>query len=210
MLFRTLQVEFMNIVKADFIISNTDLAKCPNADRPEFAFIGRSNVGKSSLINMLANKKELAKTSSTPGKTQLINHFNINDCMYWVDLPGYGYAKVSKSQRSAWRKMIYNYLENRENLLCLFVLIDSRHSPQSVDLEFLATLGERGIPFAIFFTKSDKSKQAEVQRNINDFNKALLKSWEELPPQIVTSAKKHRGKDKVLLFIEEQIAATKK
>jgi len=200
----------MNIVKADFIISNTDLAKCPNADRPEFAFIGRSNVGKSSLINMLANKKELAKTSSTPGKTQLINHFNINDSMYWVDLPGYGYAKVAKTQRSAWKKMIYNYLEQRENLICLFVLIDSRHSPQVVDLEFIANLGQRGIPFTILFTKSDKSKQAEVQKNINAFNKKLLEQWEALPPQIVTSAKKYRGKDKVLDFIEEQVLLAKK
>ncbi len=210
MLFRTLHLEFMNIVKADFIISNTDLAKCPKPDRPEFAFIGRSNVGKSSLINMLANKKELAKTSSTPGKTQLINHFNINDNMYWVDLPGYGYAKVAKTQRAAWKKMIYNYLEQRENLICLFVLIDSRHSPQAVDLEFIANLGQRGIPFTILFTKSDKSKQAEVQKNISTFNKKLLEQWEELPPQIVTSAKKYRGKDKVLDFIEEQVLLAKK
>lgn len=194
----------MNIVKAEFIISNTDLAKCPIADRPEFAFIGRSNVGKSSLLNMLANKKELAKTSSTPGKTQLINHFNINDSMFWVDLPGYGYAKVAKTQRHAWKKMIWTYLEERVNLCCLFTLIDSRHSPQQVDLDFIADLGKRAIPFAIIFTKSDKSNQAEVQKNIHAFNQALLQEWEDLPPMILTSAVKHRGKDKVLSFIEEQ------
>lgn len=193
----------MIIRKADFVISNTDWQKCPNADRPEFAFIGRSNVGKSSLINMLAIKKELAKTSATPGKTQLINHFNINDEMYWVDLPGYGYAKVSKQQRAAWKKMIYEYLENRQTLLCLFVLIDSRHKAQEVDLEFLKSLGEKNIPFAILFTKSDKSTQSEVQKNINSFNTELLKHWEDLPAMILTSANKGRGRDKVLEFMSE-------
>lgn len=179
------------------------MEQCPAGDRPEFAFIGRSNVGKSSLINMLANIKDLAKTSSSPGKTQMINHFNINrNEMYWVDLPGYGYAKVSKKQRQSFQSMIWNYLEQRENLVNLFALIDSRHKPQQIDLDFINDLGERQIPFAIVFTKSDKSKQADVQKNINEFNSALMKNWEELPPMFLTSAVKKRGGQQIFEFMD--------
>jgi len=196
----------MNIKKAEYLISNSQWTKCPNPDRPEFAFIGRSNVGKSSLINMLTNKKGLAKTSATPGKTQLINHFNINEKMYWVDLPGYGYAKVSKKQRNSWMKMIWNYLEERENLVNLFVLIDSRHKPQKVDLEFINELGQKEVPFSVVFTKTDKSKQRDVQLNMNAFQKELLNWWEELPPIFRTSAVKGLGKKEMLSFIEEIVA----
>lgn len=194
----------MRIKQAEYLISSPRVELCPASDRPEFAFIGRSNVGKSSLINMLANQKELAKTSGSPGKTQMINHFKINrEELYWVDLPGYGYAKVSKKQRGSFQKMIWNYLEERENLRCLFALIDSRHKPQQIDLDFINQLGERGIQFAIVYTKSDKSKQTEVQRNVNAFNTELLKNWEELPPMFLTSAVKKRGKDNMLEFMDE-------
>lgn len=195
--------KIMEVKKAIFIISNTEVEKCPKPDMPEVAFIGRSNVGKSSLINMLSNKHELAKISSTPGKTQLINHFLINDNMYWVDLPGYGYAKVSKQNRAAWKKMIWNYIENRTNLLTVFVLIDSRHSPQKVDIDFINTLGEKGVPFTIIFTKTDKEIQRVVAKNINDFTTALSKSWESLPQLFRTSAVKRSGRDKVLAYIHE-------
>ncbi len=192
----------MNIKQAKYLISSPRVEQCPKPDRPEFAFIGRSNVGKSSLINMLANQKDLAKTSSSPGKTQMINHFEVNGRnMYWVDLPGYGYAKVSKKQRLSFHNMIWNYLERRENLVNLFILVDSRHRPQQIDLDFINELGQRQIPFAIVFTKSDKSKQSEVQKNINMFNKTLLQTWEELPPMFLTSAVKKKGGEKMLEFM---------
>ena len=197
----------MEIVKAEYLISSPSVDMCPKPDRPEYAFIGRSNVGKSSLINMLTGKKELAKISSAPGKTQLINHFDIvsSDKRKWwlVDLPGYGYAKRSMSQRKAWKKMIEDYIRKRENLVNLFVLIDSRHEPQQNDLTFINQLGEWKIPFAIVFTKSDKSTVKEVANNVNDFIKALLKSWEEPPPYFVTSAVKRTGTKKMLAFITE-------
>lgn len=191
----------MEVKSTEFIISNTDVSKCPKPDKPEVAFIGRSNVGKSSLINMLSHKTDLAKVSSTPGKTQLINHFLINKDMYWVDLPGYGFAKVSQSKRGEWTKMIWNYTESRENLLTLFVLIDSRHTPQQKDLEFINKLGEKGVPFSILFTKADKETQKEVSANVNLFKKALLNYWEELPPIFVTSAVKRLGRKQVLDYI---------
>lgn len=193
----------MEIYSAEFVISNTDVSKCPKPSLPEVAFIGRSNVGKSSLINMLANKKDLAKTSSTPGKTQLINHFILNKNMYWVDLPGYGFAKVSQNQRRQWTKMIWNYIEQRENLMTLFVLIDSRHNPQAIDLEFINTLGEKGIPFTILFTKTDKSTQKEVSANIDEYKHQLLERWETLPPMFGTSAIKRNGRKEILKFMDE-------
>lgn len=192
----------MEVKFAEYLISNVDYEKCPAADKPEFAFIGRSNVGKSSLINMLCNKRELAKVSSTPGKTQLINHFLINKSMYWVDLPGYGFAKVSQSQRSSWTKMIWNYVENRKNLLTLFVLIDSRHSPQKVDLDFINKLGEKGIPLTLLFTKADKETQKQVSQNVQSFRKALLQTWESMPVGFITSAVKRLGRTEVLSYIE--------
>jgi GTP-binding protein len=196
----------MQIKQANYLISSPRVEQCPKPDRPEFAFIGRSNVGKSSLINMLANQKDLAKTSGSPGKTQMINHFEINQQeMYWVDLPGYGYAKVSKKQRQSFHSMIWDYLKGRENLVNLFALIDSRHKPQQIDLDFVNKLGERQVPFAIVYTKSDKSKQSEVQANVNLFNAELLKSWEELPAMFLTSAVKKRGGKQMLAFMSEVI-----
>ncbi len=192
----------MEVKFAEYLISNVDYEKCPAADKPEFAFIGRSNVGKSSLINMLCNKRELAKVSSTPGKTQLINHFLINKSMYWVDLPGYGFAKVSQSQRTSWTKMIWNYVENRKNLLTLFVLIDSRHSPQKADLDFINKLGEKGIPLTLLFTKADKETQKQVSQNVQAFRKALLQTWESMPVGFITSAVKRLGRTEVLSYIE--------
>ncbi|WP_053404017.1 ribosome biogenesis GTP-binding protein YihA/YsxC [Persicobacter sp. CCB-QB2] len=193
----------MKIKSANFVISNTDISKCPKADKAEFAFIGRSNVGKSSLINCLTERKSLAKTSSTPGKTQLINHFEINNNWYLVDLPGYGYAKVSKTSRSKWGKMIEEYLKKRENLLCTFVLVDSRHEPQKVDMEFMNWMGENSIPFVIIFTKSDKQSHTKLQSNIAKYRKIMRKNWEELPTMIATSSDDGRGREDVLDFIEE-------
>lgn len=192
----------MDVKFAEFIISNTDVTKCPKPDKPEVAFIGRSNVGKSSLINMLSLKKDLAKISSTPGKTQLINHFLINKDMYWVDLPGYGFAKVSQSKRADWTKMIWNYVETRSNLLTLFILIDSRHAPQQKDIEFVNKLGEKGVPFSIIFTKADKESQKDVSANVNQFKRALLSYWDELPNIFVTSSVKRLGRKQILDFIE--------
>lgn len=192
----------MEIVHASFVMSNTAVDKCPSAAFPEIAFIGRSNVGKSSLINMLANKKGMAKTSSTPGKTQLINHFVINHHLYWVDLPGYGYAKVSQAQRTAWTKMIWNYIEQRSNLRTLFVLIDSRHTPQPIDIDFINRLGEKQVPFAIIFTKADKESQKEVSKNVQFFKKTLQQHWENIPPIFITSAEKRLGRKQVLDYIE--------
>lgn len=184
-------------------MSNTKWKLCPEPKLPEYAFIGRSNVGKSSLINMLCDRKTLAKTSSTPGKTQLINHFLINENWYLCDLPGYGYAKVSKTSRENWAKMIRQYIINRENLLNTFVLIDSRVSPQQIDIDFMIDLGENEIPFSIIFTKADKLKQRDLEKNISEFKKELRMHWEELPPYFITSSEKRKGKEEVLAYIDE-------
>ncbi|CAG5071796.1 putative GTP-binding protein EngB [Dyadobacter sp. CECT 9623] len=192
----------MKVQEARYVMSNSDYLKCPEPDLPEYAFIGRSNVGKSSLINMLTGKKALAKTSQQPGKTQLINHFIINETWYLVDLPGYGYAKVSKTEREKWEKMINDYLYNRPNLICTFLLIDVRHSALAVDLEFMAQLGEAGIPFHIIFTKADKLKSGQVNTQVEAYKAKLAEIWEEIPPVFVTSAEKNEGRDPVLQAIE--------
>ena len=191
----------MNIKDVQFVMSNSDVQKCPDPDRPEYAFIGRSNVGKSSLINMLMQRKKLAKTSSTPGKTQLINHYMVNDEWYLVDLPGYGYAKMPLKEKEKLEKMISNYILERKNLVNVFVLIDSRHNPQQIDLEFMEWLGESGIPFIMVFTKSDKLKKSEVDRNLSQYNLKMLESWEELPMQYLTSAEKGTGREELLTCI---------
>jgi GTP-binding protein len=192
----------MKVQEARYVMSNSDYQKCPDPILPEYAFIGRSNVGKSSLINMLTEKKSLAKTSQQPGKTQLINHYFINESWYLVDLPGYGYAKVSKVEREKWEKMIGDYLHNRENLVCTFVLIDVRHSALAVDLEFMAGLGEAGIPFHIIFTKADKLKPTQVANQVEAYKQKLSELWEEVPPMFVTSAEKHEGSEPILKAIE--------
>ena len=192
----------MIIKDARFIISNTDVNKCPDEARPEYAFIGRSNVGKSSLINMLTNRKNLAMTSSLPGKTQLINHFLINDQWFLVDLPGYGYAQRGKKNRENIRNIIESYILDRENLTSLFVLIDSRHEPQKIDLEFMEWLGENGIPFSIVFTKTDKQSNRKTTENIENYQRALLETWEELPPVFLTSSVQGKGKEELLDYIE--------
>lgn len=194
----------MKITSAEFIISNSDVKKCPNEPLPEYAFIGRSNVGKSSLINMLTNHKSLAKTSSRPGKTQLINHFKINQNWYLVDLPGYGYAKVSKSTKAIFQKFITEYFEKREQLVCAFVLIDIRLEAQKIDLEFINYLGEIEIPFCIIFTKADKIGKVKAQQNVAAYRKKVLANgWEEMPQHFVTSSQDATGKEEVLLFIED-------
>lgn len=193
----------MIIKSADFVISNTDPSKCPEGNQPEYAFIGRSNVGKSSLINMLTKREGLAKTSQTPGKTLLINHFLINRQWYLVDLPGYGYAQRSKKQRDELQRIIWSYIAQREQLTCLFVLIDSRHKPQAIDVEFINKLGEYGVPFAIVFTKLDKLGSNAGRENINSYKQHLLESWEELPPIFATSAKDKRGREELLDYIEQ-------
>jgi len=193
----------MQIKKAEFITSNTKVRKCPEEDKTEYAFIGRSNVGKSSLINMLTGRKKLAKISSTPGKTRLINHFLINDCWYLVDLPGFGFAKISKAEREKWRKMINNYLLKRKNLLCSFLLVDSRLGPQNNDTEFINWFGENALPFTIVFTKSDKLKSNQLSNNIEKYRTHLLESWEELPPMIISSSKTSLGRDEILEYIEQ-------
>lgn len=193
----------MHITTADFLISNTDYNLCPNEDRPEYAFIGRSNVGKSSLINMLCAKKGLAKTSSTPGKTQLINHFNINSQWYLVDLPGYGFAKVGKDSRAKWDKMISNYISHRKNLLSVFVLIDIRLEPQRIDLDFMDNLGEKGIPFSIVFTKADKLSRTKNEQSVKTFTAKMLENWHAMPPTFITSAEEKTGRDELLNYIEE-------
>jgi GTP-binding protein len=193
----------MTIRSASYIISSPDHTKSPAPDRPEYAFIGRSNVGKSSLINMLVGNDKLAKTSSTPGKTQLINHFSINEEWYIVDLPGYGFAKVSMSERKRWEKMIEDYLRKRENLANVFVLIDSRHSPQKIDLEFVDRLGKWQVPFCLVFTKADKENQRVVSKNVKDFLAKMRATWQFLPRHFVTSAVKKMGRDKILQLIEE-------
>lgn len=193
----------MIIHSAEFLISNTDPTKCPSPDFPEYAFIGRSNVGKSSLINMLCERKALAKTSATPGKTQLINHFIINENIYLVDLPGYGYAKASKSERVKWDKFIQSYLKNRPNLLYTFVLIDSRLSAQQIDLDFMAKLGRDQIPFVIVFTKIDKLSSSVLNKNLAAYKKAMLKEWEIMPPSITTSSQTKFGKEDIWNLIEQ-------
>lgn len=192
----------MKINTAEFAISNTDISKCPAPDKPEYAFIGRSNVGKSSLINMLCNHKGLAKISGRPGKTQLINHFLINKEWYLVDLPGYGFAKIGKAHRMKWEKFISEYLETRENLLNVFVLIDSRLEPQQIDLNFMGYLGEKGIPFSIVFTKLDKLRPSQKGAFFPRYKREMLKIWEEMPPHIVTSAIDSSGKEELLKYIE--------
>lgn len=192
----------MIIKSAEFTISNTKISKLPVPELPEYAFIGRSNVGKSSLINMLVDVKGLAKTSQKPGKTQLINHFLINKSWYIVDLPGYGYAKSSKSNRLEWAKFIRHYLEKRESLQCVFVLIDSRLEPQKIDIEFCCSLGEKGIPFFLIFTKSDKQGHVKSQQTMAQFKKALSVYFEEVPQMILTSAENKQGKDDILNLID--------
>ena len=193
------------IKKTAFVTSSSKLSQCPPPDLPEFAFIGRSNVGKSSLINMLSGRKKLAKVSSKPGKTQLINHFLMDETWYLVDLPGYGWAKVSKDSRSKWGEMIHDYLLERENLVNLFVLIDVRHAPQPNDTEFLEWLGENGLPFAIIFTKTDKLSKNKVQSSIARYKRFLKNHWEELPPIMVTSSVTGMGQEDVLDYIQECI-----
>lgn len=204
----------MIIKSAKYVISSPDYTKCPKPDRPEYAFIGRSNVGKSSLINMLCDNHKLAKTSGTPGKTQLINHFEIESSSsslkagatmswYLVDLPGYGFAKVSQNARNRWEQMIENYLRKRENLLNVFILIDSRHDPQKIDIEFVNQLGKWEIPFCLAFTKADKETQKTVSKNVKDFLDEMRKTWQFLPQHFVTSAVKKQGRDKILQLIQE-------
>lgn len=201
----------MHITKASYLVSSPDIEHCPAPDRPEYAFIGRSNVGKSSLINMLCRNQKLAKTSGTPGKTQMINHFEITSVSregakdvrnwYLVDLPGYGFAKVAQAQRKKWEKMIENYLRKRTNLVNIFILIDSRHEPQRLDLDFINQLGEWQIPFTLVFTKADKETQKIVAKNVKDFLNAMRETWQFLPAHVVTSAVKSQGRDKLLGMI---------
>ena len=193
----------MIIKSAEFQCSNTRTDKLPPPVLPEYAFIGRSNVGKSSLINMLVQKKGLAKTSQTPGKTQLINHFLINENWQLVDLPGYGYAKTSRSNRADWQKFISFYLRNRENLQCVFVLIDSRLEPQKIDVEFCSWLGENGLPFQLIFTKADKQSRVKTDQAVAKFRKALLPIFEEVPQHYITSAETQDGRDEIMKFITE-------
>ena len=193
----------MEITTAKYIISSPKVEGCPKPDMPEYAFIGRSNVGKSSLINMLTNQSKLAKTSNTPGKTQLINHFLINNSFYIVDLPGYGFAKVSQNTRSTWEKMIAGYLQQRTNLVTVFVLIDSRHEPQNIDLAFLRKLGAWGVPFNVIFTKADTSTQREAAKHARQFIEAMKQEWEFIPRSFITSAIKFLGRKEILAFIDE-------
>ena len=193
----------MNIKSATFVISNTDVRKCPEGNLPEYAFIGRSNVGKSSLINMLTNRKGLAMTSATPGKTLLINHFLINEEWHLVDLPGYGFAQRGMAQREQLRQIIESYILQREQLVCLFVLIDCRHPAQKIDLEFMEWLGENGVPFAIIFTKTDKISKGRLKENIQAYQETMLGTWEELPPILCSSSENKEGREEILDFIEQ-------
>ena len=192
----------MEITSAEFVISNTDVKKCPGGTFPEYAFIGRSNVGKSSLINMLTGRKGLAMTSATPGKTMLINHFLINKNWYIVDLPGYGYAKRGQKGQEQIQRIIETYILQREQMTCLFVLVDSRHEPQAIDLAFIEWLGENGVPFAIVFTKADKLTNGKVKDNVNKYLKKLTEQWEELPPHFVSSSEKKTGRQEILDYID--------
>ncbi len=193
----------MKIKSAEFVMSNSNVMKAPKDRIPEYAFIGRSNVGKSSLINMLMQRKSLAKTSGTPGKTQLINHFKINDSWFLVDLPGYGYAKVSKKKRVIFQRFIENYFKEREQLVCTFVLVDSRHDPQRIDLDFMRFLGENQIPFCIVFTKADKLGSSKLNKQILSYKKKLLQTWEEVPMSFITSSSSGLGRDEFLQFIQD-------
>lgn len=193
----------MVIKSAEFVISNSRVKKCPTTGLPEYAFIGRSNVGKSSLINMLTARKGLAMTSQKPGKTQLINHFIINDAWYLVDLPGYGYARLGKDSRDSLRRMIEDYVLERKELVLLFVLLDCRHEPQKIDLEFIQWLGEEGVPFALVFTKADKLSKGRLAANVEAYKAKLHEEWEELPPIFVTSSEERMGRDELLGYIEE-------
>ncbi len=193
----------MHIKSAEFVMSNSEVAKCPKDRLPEYAFIGRSNVGKSSLINMLMQRKSLAKTSGRPGKTQLINHFLINKNWYLVDLPGYGYARVSKSSKKTFQKFITDYFEKREQMLLAFVLVDCRHEPQPIDLEFMQWMGESEVPFAIAFTKADKLKPNALERNIEAYTTKMLETWVEMPQYFITSASDSTGRDEVLNYINQ-------
>ncbi len=195
----------MLIKTAEYVISSPDLTMAPAPDKPEFAFIGRSNVGKSSLINMLVDNHKLAKTSGTPGKTQLINHFIVNKQWFLVDLPGYGFAKVSQNSRNRWEQMIENYLRKRENLVNIFVLLDARHSPQKIDIEFVNQLGKWEIPFTLVFTKADKESQKVVSMNVKSFLEKMRETWQFLPQHFVSSALKKQGRDKILDFIESKV-----
>ena len=192
----------MEVKSAVFVISNTDVGKCPQGTLPEYAFIGRSNVGKSSLINMITNHKQLALTSQKPGKTQLVNHFLINNDWYLVDLPGYGYAQRGKTGRENIKKIIENYILERTQLTNLFVLIDCRHEPQKIDLEFMEWLGESGVPFAIIFTKTDKISKGKLMENVEKYQHKMMETWEELPPILFSSAEKKEGKEDILSYIE--------
>ncbi len=193
----------MLVKTAEFVMSNSEMAKCPKDLLPEYAFIGRSNVGKSSLINMLTSHHNLAKTSGKPGKTQLINHFIINKKWFLVDLPGYGYAKVSKTTKMKFQKFITDYFENRQQLVSAFILVDIRHEPQKIDLEFMEYLGINQIPFCIVFTKADKLKPKAIENHVNNYSQELLKTWEELPQYFVTSSTKSLGREEILQFIED-------
>ncbi len=193
----------MEIKKAEFLISNSDVSKCPPPNKPEYAFIGRSNVGKSSLINMLTNSKSLAKVSVKPGKTKLINHFLINESWYLVDLPGYGFAKVPVAEKKKWELFIRNYILKRENLYCVFVLIDIRHPAQAVDLEFMEWLGISQIPFSIVFTKADKLKPEQLEVMVGKYTEKMFETWEEMPTYFISSAEKRTGKEEILDFIDE-------
>lgn len=195
----------MQINQARFVISNTNHLKCPSPDIPEYAFIGRSNVGKSSLINMIAGRKSLAKISGTPGKTQLINHFIINEKWYLVDLPGYGFARISKSISQKWENMIWNYLINRTSLVTTFILVDSRLEPQKSDLELINVFGEESLPFVLLFTKIDKLSKRQLSINIENYKKILSEHWEELPMSFLTSAKTGAGKDDILAYVKESM-----
>ena len=192
----------MTIKKAEFVMSNSQVSKCPKENLPEYAFIGRSNVGKSSLINMLTNQKSLAKTSGRPGKTQLINHFKIDNSWFLVDLPGYGYARVSKTTKRVFQQFITKYFEERTQLVSAFVLVDVRHEPQKIDVAFMQWLGEHNIPFAIIFTKADKLKPLAIERNVAAYQQVLLETWEEFPPYFVTSAENRVGKEELINYIE--------
>ncbi|MGP1478281.1 MAG: ribosome biogenesis GTP-binding protein YihA/YsxC [Capnocytophaga sp.] len=192
----------MAIKKAEFVMSNSQVSKCPKENLPEYAFIGRSNVGKSSLINMLTNQKSLAKTSGRPGKTQLINHFKIDNSWFLVDLPGYGYARVSKTTKRVFQQFITKYFEERTQLVSAFVLVDVRHEPQKIDVAFMQWLGEHNIPFAIIFTKADKLKPLAIERNVAAYQQVLLETWEEFPPYFVTSAENRVGKEELINYIE--------
>ena len=193
----------MEIKSAEFVISNTDVQQCPDGTRPEYAFIGRSNVGKSSLINMLTARKRLAMTSQKPGKTQLINHFIINNDWYLVDLPGYGYAQRGKENRENLRRIIESYILRRPQLTCLFVLLDCRHAPQKIDLEFMEWLGENEVPFAIIFTKTDKISKGRLQENLDAYRRKMLETWEELPNILTSSSENKDGREEILHYIDE-------